>query len=129
MTRRARTNKRVRALLPNKALLRRDAIYRAAKYCAVFFAVVIITVGIASAYFYHHYSTLVTERVASGFWHSRGGVYAAPRRFRVGDRISVAGVAEALERSGYVKGESPDGIFNGSYSIDGNAIEIKSSPK
>jgi hypothetical protein len=95
MTRWAKTNKRVRALLPDKALLRRDAIYRAAKYCAISLSLLVVIAGIGSAYLYHHYSTLVAERVASGFWHSRGGVYAAPRRFRVGDRMSVEGVAES----------------------------------
>src|SRR5690348_17073881 len=126
MTGRAVMNKRTRALLPDRKLARRDAIVRACKYASVAFGVLFIAAAIGFGYLYHYYSMVVTERVESGFWHSRGGVYAAPRRFRVGDRMSAEGVTEALKRAGYVEGESADGVFNGSFSTDGNNIEIHS---
>src|SRR5215213_5757525 len=129
MRTRVGTNKRVRALLPDRKLSRRDAIFRAGKYFAVLIAVLLVVAGIGSAFLYQHYSSLVTQRVESGFWHSRGGVYAAPRRFRVGDRMSREGVIDALKRAGYVEDESPDGIFNGSFSADGNSIQIQSAPR
>lgn len=129
MTQREGSNKRVRVLLPNREISRKEAIYRTAKIGAAVVATLLLIAGIGSAYLYRHYSALVTERVASGFWHSRGGVYAAPRRFRIGDRMSIEGVAESLKRAGYVEGEAPDGIYNGSFSVDGDSIEIRTSPR
>src|SRR5688572_6688844 len=89
------------------------------------------TVGVSSliafAYFYNHYSKLVEQRVQSGFWHSRGGVYAAPRRVRVGSRASVDSVEEALKRSGFLEGSSDDGVFNGSFTRKGNIVAITPS--
>ena len=79
---------------------------------------------VSFAYFYSHYSALVDQRVRSGFWHSRGGVYSAPRRLHVGSRASIDSVEEALRRSGFVEGGSTDGVFNGSFKRSGNAVTI-----
>src|SRR5687767_6269347 len=51
---------------------------------ALAFAVAVVVAGIGGAYFYNYYSAIVETRVATGFWHSRGGVYAAPYKLRVG---------------------------------------------
>ncbi|HEX6126987.1 MAG TPA: PBP1A family penicillin-binding protein [Pyrinomonadaceae bacterium] len=101
---------------------------RITRLLAVSFAAVILTAGLTFIYFYNHYSTIVKDRVESGFWHSRGGVYAAPKKIRVGDSVSATSIVDALGRAGYIEGESPDGIFNGSFTVTGNSIEIKSLP-
>lgn len=129
MKSRAENYKRVRALLPNRKFLRRDAIVRFAKVLFAFGLFTFLAGAIIAGYLYTEYSARVTERVQSGFWHSRGGVYAAPRNFRVGDRISTEGLSEALKRAGYVEGESPDGVFNGSFSTEGNTIAVRSAPR
>jgi penicillin-binding protein 1B len=87
--------------------------------------VVLCSSLIAFAYFYNHYSTLVEQRVRSGFWHARGGVYAAPHRLRVGSRATVDSIAKELERSGFVEDSAMGGgVFNGSFQRDGNKITI-----
>ena len=95
---------------------------------ALIFAVSAGTIAVAGviafAYFYNHYSALVDQRVRSGFWHSRGGVYSAPRRLHVGSRASIDSVEEALRRSGFVEGASTDGVFNGSFKRSGSAVTI-----
>ena len=72
MTRRAGTNKRVRVVLPDRTLCE-GVDPSSNQYFAVSLAILVVIAGIGSCiYLYHHYSSLVTERVASGFWHSRG---------------------------------------------------------
>jgi penicillin-binding protein 1B len=88
-----------------------------------------IGAGGAFAYFYNYYSTIVEARVRSGFWHSRGGVYAAPYKLRVGAAASAESVTEILRRSGYVEGSDSDGIWNGGFSITGNTLNITESPR
>jgi penicillin-binding protein 1B len=132
MTRLGESRKRVvlrrsgiRASVP-QGVGRRERFIRFIKFFALGTAALLVAGLIASAYFYHHYSMIVHDRVTSGFWHSRGGVYAAPKRFRVGDRVSLETVVEGLKRAGYVEGNSPDGVFNGSFRIDGKSIEVHS---
>ena len=131
MTRRAMKNKRVGLVSwignpSSSSYSRKERIGRWVRYSALGVAAILITGSLVSIYFYHHYSTIVQDRVASGFWHSRGGVYAAPKRFRIGDRAPMASVIDSLKRSGYVEGSSTEGIFNGSYRVEGNSIDIES---
>ena len=102
----------------------RSRFRRIAVVLAISSATVVVASVIASAYFYSHYSALVDQRVRSGFWHSRGGVYSAPRRLHVGSRASIDSIEEALKRSGFVEGSATDGVFNGSFKRSGNALTI-----
>jgi penicillin-binding protein 1B len=85
--------------------------------------------GIAFAYFYNYYSTIVEARVRSGFWHSRGGVYAAPYKLRVGAAASAESIAEILRRSGYVEGTGSDEIWNGGFTLSGNSLVVTASSR
>jgi penicillin-binding protein 1B len=107
-------------------VLRRDRIKAWAKLSGVATVLLFVAGVISATYFYSYYSNIVHQRVTSGFWHSRGGVYAAPKHFRVGDRGTVDSIASALRRSGYVEGRSTEGIFNGSFAVEGNVITIQS---
>jgi penicillin-binding protein 1B len=78
-------------------------------------------------YFYNYYSAIVEHRVASGFWHNRAGIYAAPRALLVNQKISKNETVDLLRRSGYVEKDSPDEIWNGSFTIGDNSIEIKTN--
>ncbi len=89
----------------------------------------VIAGGVAGAYFYSYYSSIVEARVRSGFWHSRGGVYAAPYKLRVGGIVSAESVVEFLKRSGYVEGEGSDGIWNGSFSVSGHSLNVTESSR
>lgn len=84
---------------------------------------VVATVGFF--YYYNHYSQIVERRIASGFWHTRAGIYAAPHTLRKDQKISQNDVVEILRRSGYVENDSADGVWNGSFSVDGKTVAIK----
>lgn len=88
-----------------------------------------ISSGVAFAYFYSYYSKIVEARVRSGFWHSRGGVYAAPYKLRVGSAASPESVAEILKRSGYIAGTGSDEIWNGGFTVSGNSLMVTESPR
>ena len=87
-------------------------------------AVSVISV-IGFFYYYNHYSQIVENRVASGFWHTRAGIYAAPHVLRENQKISQNETVEILRRSGYVENDSANDIWNGSFSTDGNTIAIR----
>lgn len=76
-------------------------------------------------YFYSYYSSIVEKRIASGFWQNRAGIYAAPRTLLVNQKISKDESVDLLRRSGYVEQNSPDGIWNGSFTAGDDSIEIK----
>ena len=94
---------------------------------AITFALGLVAAGIASAYIYNYYAAIVETRVATGFWHSRGGVYAAPYKLRVGMSASPEAVVEQLRRSGYVEGSDVDGIWNGRFSYSGKELSVTPS--
>ena len=86
--------------------------------------ILVVVSGGIFAYFYKQYEAIVEQRVRSGFWHSRGGIYASPRKLHVGNVASIDTVVDLLKRSGYVEGSSADPIWNGSFSVSGNALQI-----
>src|SRR3982750_1093798 len=80
------------------------------------------------AYFYNYYASMVDGRIASGFWHSRSGIYAAPVKLSVGRRASLESVVERLRRSGYIEGGTSDGVWNGSFVVDRDRIQVTPNP-
>lgn len=83
-----------------------------------------VAAGAAFVYFYSQYSEIVEQRVSSGFWHSRAGVYAAPFVLRKGQKTNLENVVEMLRRAGYVEGATTDEIWNGNYSVKGEILQI-----
>jgi penicillin-binding protein 1B len=76
---------------------------------------------------YRAYAKLVDERLAHGYLTTRAGIYAAPRTLRAGQKITRDGLAATLRRTGYVESDSVSEVWNGSFSVHQNAIEIRSS--
>lgn len=74
---------------------------------------------------YRAYAKLVDERLAHGYLTTRAGIYAAPRTLRVGQKVTRDGLAAALRRTGYVESDSVSEVWNGSFSVLDNAIEIR----
>jgi len=83
---------------------------------------------------YKYYSRIIDARLASGYLTSRPGLYAAPRTIQVGQKISRAGLIEALRRAGYT--ENPvvantraippaNMVWNGSFSQTDSVVEIR----
>ncbi|MGI9054941.1 MAG: transglycosylase domain-containing protein, partial [Pyrinomonadaceae bacterium] len=115
-----------------KFVQKESAFVRAKRFLVKGFVYSFITIftvavfsGIGFFYYYNHYSQIVEQRVASGFWHTRAGIYAAPHVLRNDQKISQAETVELLRRSGYVENDSAESIWNGSFSMDGNVVSIK----
>src|ERR1041385_7983441 len=89
------------------------------------FAILIISTSTFLVVSYRSYAKIVDARLAHGYLTSRAGVYAAPRVLRAGQKYSPAGLAVALRRAGYVEGNDAAEVWNGSFSIQDRAIEIR----
>src|SRR5437660_2680479 len=74
---------------------------------------------------YRSYAKIVDARLARGYLISRAGIYAAPRTLRPGQRLSRDGLAAALHRAGYINGDDAGEVWNGSFSVNDNSIEIR----
>lgn len=116
----------------NRFVQKESAFVRAKRFLVkgfVYSFITVLAVSVVSAiaffYYYNHYSQIVEQRIASGFWHTRAGIYAAPHILRKNQKISLNETIELLRRSGYVENDSADGIWNGSFSVEGNTIGIK----
>src|SRR5689334_5507725 len=90
----------------------------------------LVTVAVTTVFLirsYRGYAKLVDERLAHGYLTTRAGIYAAPRVLRVGQKVTRDGLASSLRRTGYVESESVSEVWNGSFSVRDNAIEIRPS--
>jgi penicillin-binding protein 1B len=74
---------------------------------------------------YRSYAKMVDERLAHGYLTSRTGIYAAPRTLRRGQKLSREGLASALRRAGYVESEDASEVWNGSFAVRDEGLEIK----
>lgn len=93
-----------------------------------FLSVFLLIAAAGFAYFYNYYASIVDGRIKSGFWHSRGGVYAAPFTLVPGRRATKESVTDRLRRAGFVEGENPDSIWNGGFTVKGDSIKILPNP-
>jgi len=74
---------------------------------------------------YHSYAKLVEARLARGYLTSRGGIFAAPRTLRPGQKFSRDELAVVLRRTGYLEMDSAGEIWNGSFTVTSDAIDIR----
>jgi penicillin-binding protein 1B len=74
---------------------------------------------------YRSYAKLVDARLARGYLTSRGGIFAAPRTLRPGQKFSRDELAVVLRRTGYLETDSASEIWNGSFAVSSDAIEIR----
>ena len=74
---------------------------------------------------YRAYAKIVDSRLSHGYLISRAGIYAAPQTLRAGQKLSPDGLAAALRRAGYVESEDAGEVWNGSFSVNGAAVEIR----
>ena len=96
-------------------------------YSSIALAVAFIISAFGFIYFYSYYSSIVEKRIAAGFWHNRAGIYAAPRTLQKDQKISKESVVELLRRSGYIEKDSPDTVWNGSFTVNDASVEIKTN--
>ena len=88
-------------------------------------AVAAISLGIVFVRTYSSYAKIVDARLAHGYLISRAGIYAAPRTLRVGQRYSVASLSQALRAAGYAETDAASEVWNGSFSVNQDLIEIR----
>jgi penicillin-binding protein 1B len=87
----------------------------------------LIVISTVLVHSYRGYAALVDERLARGYQTSRGGVYAAPRTLRAGQKYSPQSLAEMLQRAGYREGDSASEVWNGSFTATANGVDIRSN--
>ncbi|HEY8204126.1 MAG TPA: transglycosylase domain-containing protein, partial [Pyrinomonadaceae bacterium] len=97
------------------------------RFAATAFLVSIVSTSIFLLHSYRAYARLIDERLAHGYLTSRAGIYAAPRTLRIGQKLTRDGLATALRRAGYVESDAVTEVWNGSFTIRDDAIEIRPS--
>src|SRR5215475_11040681 len=109
-----------------KAVRRTSALATVVRLTVAAVALTGISLAIFFVHSYRTYARIVDARLAHGYLISRGGIYAAPRTLRRGQKLTRDGLVAALRRAGYFEGEDGSEIWNGSFSVDPDAIEIRS---
>src|SRR5215510_10297830 len=111
----------------NRAPVSRAAgrVRRFARILIAVLALGVISLCVFLVQTYRSYAKIVDARLAHGYLTSRAGIYAAPRTLRVGQKYSPAKLIQALRSSGYAESDSASDVWNGSFSTDGNVIEIR----
>jgi penicillin-binding protein 1B len=97
---------------------------RLIRFSLAVFAVTVALLGVFLIHSYRGYAKLVDARLAHGYLTSRAGIYAAPRTLRPGQKFSRATLADALTRAGYLESSESSEVWNGSFIVGDNAIEI-----
>ncbi len=88
-------------------------------------ALALISLSAFLIHSYRSYAKIVDARLAHGYLSSRSGIYAAPRTLRAGQKLSPDGLAAALRRAGYIKSDDSSEVWNGSFSVRENAVELR----
>ena len=88
-------------------------------------ALTLISLTVFFIHSYHAYARIVDARLSHGYLISRAGIYAAPQTLRPGQKLSPDGLASALRRAGYVESEDAGEVWNGSFTLNGAAVEIR----
>ena len=72
---------------------------------------------------YKYYSRMIDARLASGYFTSRPGLYAAPRTIERGQKLTRRDLIQALRRAGYVDSTN-NNVWSGSFRETAATIEI-----
>lgn len=89
------------------------------------FALILVTLLVFFVNSYRSYAKLVDARLERGYLTSRAGIYSAPRRVRPGQKLSRVALAATLRRAGYIESDDASEVWNGSFAIRDDAIEIR----
>ena len=69
------------------------------RYSIVTFGLAVISISVFFVHSYRSYARIVDARLARGYLTSRGGIYAAPRILRVGQKYSREDLVAVLRRA------------------------------
>src|SRR5579872_2563732 len=85
---------------------------------------VLLVTGIAT-YYWISYGKMIDQRLSGHIQQTTARIYAAPMRVVTGEALTVAQLADHLQRAGYSELEVPG--TPGRYILHGNEIEIRPS--
>src|SRR5215471_4831844 len=120
---RARRTKTVRT--PTSSRVSGGRVKQVIRFAAGAFGLALIGLTIGLVQTYRSYARIVDERLARGYLSSRAGIYAAPRTLRSGQKYSPVQLGQALRRAGYIESDSASEVWNGSFSANGDGIDIR----
>lgn len=98
---------------------------RIVRLTVVFLALASVLSAVFLIRSYRSYARIVEARLAHGYLISRGGIYAAPRTLRAGQKYSSKGLAQVLRSAGYIESEAASEVWNGSFSANTNSVDIR----
>src|SRR5947207_11271689 len=98
------------------------------RIAATAIAVALISLTVFFIHSYRTYAKLVDDRLEHGYLTSRAGIYAAPRTLRAGQKYSPQQLAEVLRRAGYIENDAASEVWNGSFSVRAEGIDIRPNP-
>ncbi len=90
--------------------------------------VVLFFMGIAS-YYYHRYELVVDKRLTQPLFANTAKIYAAPREVRVGQKLTVNGVAQELRQAGYTDTTETHASAMGTFQERPGSIYIHPGPE
>ena len=120
--------KRFRIVLPVVNGWAKIKVKRLFQITATTIAVALISLTILFIHSYRSYAKLVDDRLEHGYLTSRAGIYAAPRTLRAGQKYSLQHLAEVLRRAGYIESDAASEVWNGSFSVRADGIDIHPNP-
>src|SRR5438270_11247334 len=112
----------------NRKRLRGRADQRNRRWLRLSIATIVITLVSFGAFFIHSYrayAKIVDARLRHGYLISRAGIYGAPRTLRPGQKFSEVSLAAVLRRAGYIDSEDAGEIWNGTFTLHDNTIELR----
>ena len=93
----------------------------------VTFGLAVISISVFFVHSYRSYARIVDARLARGYLTSRGGIYAAPRTLRVGQKYSREDLVAVLRRAGYVEMSNASEVWNGSFTLENDEVVIRTN--
>src|SRR5215471_3820704 len=120
---RARRTKTVRT--PTSSRVSGGRVKQVIRFAAGAFGLALIGLTIGLVQTYRSYARIVDERLARGYLSSRAGIYAAPLTLLSGQKYSPVQLGQALRRAGYIESDSASEVWNGSFSANGDGIDIR----
>src|SRR5438128_11065702 len=97
------------------------------RYSIVTFGLAVISISVFFVHSYRSYARIVHARLARGYLTSRGGIYAAPRILRVGQKYSREDLVAVLRRAGYVEMSNASEVWNGSFTLENDEVVVRTN--
>lgn len=105
--------------------LRAFARWLAQPKAIIVLAIIAATCFVAVVYYYNKFANEIDLRLSSNSLDNSLGIFTAPFRVSVGDRLSIDDLSDYLRKAGYQqRPPSSDENVAGSFEIDGNAVLV-----